>query len=144
MVAASTAVIVSGYYWIHQQQKVVPLPKPIEIVSSSYLPDGEIVQKVKTLPPLTPSPSPSQQVMATVPSARQWHQLRWCESNERYRINTGNGFSGAYQFKDSTWQAMGGVGSAYQASRAEQDRRALKLYRLEGADPWPVCGRYLP
>ena len=32
------------------------------------------------------------------PSADDWYQLRMCESTNRYDINTGNGYYGAYQF----------------------------------------------
>lgn len=37
-------------------------------------------------------------------STEEWlRQLRMCESGGDYKINTGNGFYGAYQFMDSTW-----------------------------------------
>ena len=93
-------------------------------------------------PPPTPTPSATLAASGS-PTAEQWAVLRECESGGDYGINTGNGYSGAYQFLDSTWQAMGGTGSAYQASPAEQDMRALMLYNQEGPGPWPVCGQHL-
>jgi len=72
-----------------------------------------------------------------------WAALRECESGGNYAINTGNGYSGAYQFSDSTWASVGGTGSAYQASPEEQDMRAQMLYDISGASPWPVCGKLL-
>ena len=64
-----------------------------------------------------------------------------CESGGDYTTNTGNGFSGAYQFMDSTWQAVGGTtASAYQATPEEQDYRAALLYSQSGPGQWPVCG----
>jgi hypothetical protein len=54
--------------------------------------------------------------------------IRACESSGNYSTNTGNGFYGAYQFTDQTWHAMGGSGHASDASPAEQDARAQKLY----------------
>jgi hypothetical protein len=64
-----------------------------------------------------------------------------CESGGNYATNTGNGFYGAYQFTQSTWQSVGGSGNPAAASPAEQDRRAAMLYAQQGAAPWPVCGR---
>lgn len=74
------------------------------------------------------------------PSADDWYQLRMCESTNQYDINTGNGYYGAYQFDLSTWQSVGGTGRPDQASPAEQDFRALTLYRQRGWEPW-VCAR---
>jgi len=66
--------------------------------------------------------------------------IRSCESGGDYSINTGNGFSGAYQFLQSTWEAVGGTGFPHEASPREQDERAARLYRESGSSPWPVCG----
>ncbi len=70
------------------------------------------------------------------PSANDWYRLRMCESSNNYRINTGNGYYGAYQFDLSTWRSVGGRGYPNQASPAEQDARALLLYRMRGWQPW--------
>src|SRR6478752_1733860 len=75
---------------------------------------------------------------AADPSANAWQQLRMCESSNRYDINTGNGYYGAYQFDLSTWRSVGGEGRPDQASASEQDYRALLLYRQRGWNPW-VC-----
>ncbi len=75
---------------------------------------------------------------AADPSADDWYQLRMCESTNRYDINTGNGYYGAYQFDLSTWRSVGGSGYPHEATPAEQDYRALILYRNRGWNPW-VC-----
>jgi hypothetical protein len=67
--------------------------------------------------------------------------IRQCESGGNYSTNTGNGFYGAYQFTQSTWESVGGSGSPAAASPAEQDKRAAILYAKSGPGPWPVCGR---
>lgn len=72
-----------------------------------------------------------------------WAALRECESGGNYRINTGNGYYGAYQFSLSTWASMGGSGLPSDASPAEQDARAQRLYNAAGASPWPTCGSLL-
>lgn len=67
--------------------------------------------------------------------------IRACESGGNYATNTGNGFYGAYQFLPSTWASVGGSGLPSDASPAEQDYRAAKLYREQGPSPWPVCAQ---
>ena len=78
------------------------------------------------------------------PSPAQWAALRHCESTENYLVNTGNGYYGAYQFDQSTWESVGGTGRPHWAVPVVQDARARLLYALRGAAPWPICGRYLP
>jgi peptidoglycan hydrolase-like protein with peptidoglycan-binding domain len=70
------------------------------------------------------------------PSPNAWLQLRICESSNRYDIDTGNGYFGAYQFSLSTWASVGGTGKPSDAKPAEQDYRALMLYRKRGWSPW--------
>lgn len=70
------------------------------------------------------------------PSANAWLQLRRCESGNRYDVNTGNGYYGAYQFSLGTWASVGGTGLPSDAKPAEQDYRALMLYRKRGWSPW--------
>lgn len=74
------------------------------------------------------------------PPAATWLKLRMCESSNRYDINTGNGYYGAYQFDLPTWRSVGGQGRPDQASPAEQDYRALYLYRMRGWQPWECAG----
>ncbi|MGX7677704.1 peptidoglycan-binding protein [Jatrophihabitans sp. DSM 45814] len=70
------------------------------------------------------------------PSASAWLRLRQCESSNNYSINTGNAHYGAYQFDLATWRSVGGSGYPNNASPAEQDARALILYRQRGWQPW--------
>jgi len=82
-----------------------------------------------------------ERAMARIPVPSQLNAIAACESGGDYATNTGNGFYGAYQFDLQTWQAVGGSGLPSDASRAEQDMRAARLYARAGAAPWPVCGR---
>lgn len=74
------------------------------------------------------------------PAGTAWAKLRMCESSGRYNINTGNGYFGAYQFNLATWQSVGGQGRPDLATPAEQDYRALYLYRMRGWQPWQCAG----
>ena len=66
------------------------------------------------------------------------------ESGGNYSINTGNGYFGAFQFSQSTWNlAAQDAGLSYlvgvepsSATKAEQDTVAVALYALDGNQPW--------
>ena len=66
------------------------------------------------------------------------------ESGGDYSINTGNGYYGAFQFSQSTWNlAAQDAGLSYlvgvvpsSATKAEQDTVAVALYALDGNQPW--------
>jgi hypothetical protein len=76
--------------------------------------------------------------------ADPWAYLRECESGGNYQAVSPDGsYRGAYQFNQSTWEGLGGVGDPAAASPAEQDARALQLYQGSGSAPWPYCGRNL-
>ncbi|SFB62380.1 LysM domain-containing protein [Amycolatopsis marina] len=70
-----------------------------------------------------------------------WDAVAQCESGGNWSINTGNGYSGGLQFKDSTWRAYGGTGAPHNASRAEQIRVAENVLQGQGIGAWPVCGQ---
>ncbi|MQA64073.1 MAG: transglycosylase [Actinophytocola sp.] len=78
---------------------------------------------------------------AADPPRADWAKLRMCESSDRYHINTGSGYYGAYQFDLPTWRSVGGEGRPDQASPKEQDFRALYLYRMRGWQPWECANR---
>jgi hypothetical protein len=74
-----------------------------------------------------------------VPATLQ--RIAQCESGgDPHAISSDGTYRGKYQFDRQTWQAMGGHGDPARASEAEQDRRAVALYRDRGTSPWPACG----
>ncbi|HEX3568507.1 MAG TPA: ubiquitin-like domain-containing protein [Candidatus Saccharimonadales bacterium] len=91
-----------------------------QLVTYLLLPNGarQQIQLVVTQQPIT-------QILAigTAPRAQQLQAwlaaLRQCESGGNYQDNTGNGFYGAYQFSQGTWDriAIGRMGVPY--SRAD-------------------------
>jgi hypothetical protein len=73
-----------------------------------------------------------------------WAALANCEAGGNPQAyNPAGPFYGLYQFMESTWQAVGGVGLPTDASASEQTYRAQILYNRSGAGQWPVCGHYL-
>jgi hypothetical protein len=63
-----------------------------------------------------------------------------CESGgDPEAIGGGGAYRGKYQFTRETWRALGGTGDPATAPEAEQDRRALSLYRRSGIASWPGC-----
>ena len=70
---------------------------------------------------------------------RKARAVRRCESGGNYRINTGNGYYGAWQFAYGTWLGIGGGRYARTANRAPkfaQDHMAWRLWRQQGWSPW--------
>jgi hypothetical protein len=67
-------------------------------------------------------------------------QIRQCESGGDYGAVSPEGYGGAYQFDQQTWESVGGTGSPASAPPAEQDMRAQMLLEQSGTSPWPVCG----
>lgn len=98
---------------------------------------------------VAPLPTPTPHAVATTsggPTADQMAALANCESGGNYAINTGNGYYGAYQFAQQTWDAVaaqyyphlvGIVPSS--ASAADQDAMMIALHSTQGFAPWPGC-----
>ncbi|MEU5951621.1 transglycosylase family protein [Streptomyces sp. NPDC047525] len=71
-----------------------------------------------------------------------WNKVAACESTNNWSINTGNGYYGGLQFKQSTWEAYGGTAYAPRADRATKDQQiavAEKVLDAQGPQAWPVC-----
>ena len=67
-------------------------------------------------------------------------RIAQCESGgDPTAVSASGQYRGKYQFSRETWAAMGGSGDPAAAPEAEQDRRALALYRARGTSPWPNC-----
>jgi hypothetical protein len=92
-------------------------------------------------PSYTPPPAPSPER-----SGVDWDGVAQCESNQRWDINTGNGYEGGLQFLNSTWLNNGGgqyASHAYDATREQQI--AVAEVVITKADPWgqwPHCWAY--
>lgn len=71
-----------------------------------------------------------------------WNKVAACESTNNWSINTGNGYYGGLQFKQSTWEAYGGTAYAPRADRATKHQQiavAEKVLKAQGPQAWPVC-----
>lgn len=116
---------------------------PVELEHTlSHIPDPPDVGASQTRETFVVEPEPSD----------PWLAVRRCESHNKYRTNTGNGFYGAYQFTRSTWDWVAGkIGRRGligvrpdRAKPADQDRMAQALaFEVAGGGlhHWPVCGR---
>jgi peptidoglycan hydrolase CwlO-like protein len=87
-----------------------------------------------------PAPAAALPILPSASVADTFACIRQLESGNNYSTPGG----GAYQFLDSTWQALGYSGTASDAPPAQQDEAALRLQAEEGWTPWttaPLCGR---
>jgi resuscitation-promoting factor RpfA len=78
---------------------------------------------------------------AQAESSPNWDAIAECESGGNWGIDTGNGYSGGLQFKQSTWEANGGSGRPSDATREEQIRVAENVLDSQGLGAWPTCGK---
>ncbi|BBU23176.1 transglycosylase family protein [Mycobacterium xenopi] len=69
-----------------------------------------------------------------------WDAVAECESGSDWHADTGNGRYGGLQFKQSTWDANGGVGSPADATREQQIAVAERVLATQGPEAWPKCG----
>lgn len=76
------------------------------------------------------------------PSPQALAALRQCESDGNYSDNTGNGYYGAYQFSQSTWNHLGFSGLPSDAPPQVQDSAATMLAQ-GGWYSWPECALVL-
>lgn len=83
------------------------------------------IQEVIAVPPVTQIVAVG--TIAYSGSLQQWlATLRNCESGGNYKTNTGNGFYGAYQFMDSTWDSLNtGYARADLAPPSVQDQAII-------------------
>jgi hypothetical protein len=73
---------------------------------------------------------------------RIMRRIAKCESGgDPTAVSSDGRYRGKWQFTRSTWRQLGGTGDPAKASEALQDKLAMKLYRREGTDPWPACGK---
>lgn len=101
------------------------------------------IRKAFTVAALTGALSAVPMALSTGPAnadSVNWDAIAQCESGGNWSTNTGNGFSGGLQFKQSTWAAHGGVGSPARATREEQIRVAENVLATQGIGAWPTCG----
>lgn len=79
---------------------------------------------------------------ADAASVDVWEKVAACESTNNWQINTGNGYYGGLQFKQSTWQAYGGTAYAPRADLATKNEQivvAEKVLKGQGPTAWPLC-----
>lgn len=72
-----------------------------------------------------------------------WDSLVNCEASGNWGANTGNGFYGGLQFKQSTWSSNGGAGNPAYASREQQIAVAQRVLASQGWGAWPTCSSKL-
>lgn len=145
------------------QPTPTPTPVPTAAPAPQPTPQPTPTPKAQPTPESAPKPTPTPESepdnnndndggpSLVGPTAQQWAALRNCESGGNYSILNPNGlYRGAYQFSQSTWDWVAGayyrelVGvDPAQASPADQDKMAFKLYETGGWQHWPICGRHL-
>ncbi|MGD0312867.1 MAG: transglycosylase family protein [Acidimicrobiales bacterium] len=128
-------------------QKATAKPSPTRSPTTTA---ASVVPVVPTTSGPAPAPTapvtpPAGSAGVTDPALNAFLQcVVQAESGGDYSINTGNGYFGAFQFSQSTWNiAAQDAGLSYlvgvlpsSATKAEQDTVAVALFALDGDQPW--------
>ena len=112
-----------------------------ELHSSTLVEEEVLVPAVAQVTTVGTKESPGGPLDLT--RAATWDAIAQCESNQRWGINTGNGYYGGLQFNLATWRSVNGDDFAaypHQATREEQITVANRLYERRGLQPWS-CAR---
>ncbi len=134
---------------LEQRALPVPPPPPAPVsVERDRSDSGDDDRSSDSDRPSRSSGSSQRASSAPAPAAASsgsgvWDQLAQCEAGGNWSISTGNGYHGGLQFSQSSWEAVGGSGSAANASREEQIARAEQLQARQGWDAWPTCSSKL-
>ncbi|UNO44289.1 transglycosylase family protein [Streptomyces sp. MST-110588] len=73
-----------------------------------------------------------------------WGCIAECESGGNWSANTGNGYYGGLQFRQSTWEEYGGLAYAPRADLATREQQILVAERVresQGWNAWPECAK---
>ena len=136
------------YRLAHVNRDVIDHPDLIEAGQQLVLPTGDGKRwKPRPTPGAsrsnTSSPaSSSSGSSAATPTGDVWGALAQCESGGT-NADTGNGYSGYFQFSDATFQSLGYSGSASDHSYAVQLEAAKRLQARSGWGQWPACSEKL-
>jgi hypothetical protein len=121
-------------WWLGLEPRPEPAPAPVA-------PATETAPVVEEETAAAPAPAPvEEESYGSTETSGTLDQIRQCESDGDYSAVSPEGYGGAYQFDQQTWQGVGGSGSPASAPPAEQDMRAQMLLEQSGTNPWPVCG----
>lgn len=103
-----------------------------------------VLRRMNMPPRLVPlmhaGPPPNPPAGTATPRANLPYCTWGPESGGSYTARNPSGAGGKYQIMPGTWHAYGGSGgNAANASPAEQDMIAAKIYAAEGGRPWVNC-----
>lgn len=109
--------------------------------------NGKELKRKKIQSVVIKKPSKQVEIVGAKPSfsgdfAEALAKLRSCEGGYD-SWNPAGPYYGAYQFDEGTWNGVSDAPYG-NATPAEQDAAARKLYERRGWQPWPVCGANLP
>lgn len=112
------------------------------------LKNGQEVSRKEIQNVITVQPKEQVEIVGSKPAfsgdfAAALAKLRSCEGGYG-SWNPAGPYYGAYQFDRGTWGSVADPAKYGNATPAEQDEAAHKLYLRRGWRPWPVCGAGLP
>ena len=139
------------WLWVGLLRELSQVSTPIGQNAARTTPSAASRSLARPVLPASPDPAADQPAARTAqgpsvvagegaalgPSAAQWAKLRWCESRGHYDERANPLYRGAYQIGFYEWAHYGGTGhDPADASPAEQDAVALRIWQARGWEPW--------
>lgn len=121
---------------------LVAIPAPALAKDRKYPPGCQTKRCSNRIGAIWAAHHPKARVASIVAPYRAWlDRVAACESSNNTRAVSPDGtYRGLFQFDIQTWASVGGQGDPIDATRSEQELRAVLLLRRRGTSPWPVCG----
>jgi Transglycosylase-like domain len=118
-------------------------PAVLEPTTTTSLPSAPKDKAAPAVPPTRPRPRSRSTAVGAAPNPSSvWACIARHESGGNPAENTGNGYSGEFQFSASTWDSMHtGYARASDAPASVQLAAAQALQRRSGWGQWPVTSR---
>jgi len=120
--------------WETRKAKYTELRDSIRQLRTLLRPARRLLVRRAVPPPQSPAGVMSSTQGA--PPGGVLDRIAQCESRGNPQAVNPNGHYGKYQFDIGTWNSVGGTGNPANASEAEQDMRAARLYAQRGSAPW--------
>lgn len=131
-----------GKYGIAGGQDAGPNSDAPNYYNSSWGGHGDHLHWATDMAPVLAGAGPGGPTVApaAVKPGANWDAIAAKEASGNWQINTGNGFFGGLQFKQSSWEAAGGLKFAARADLASKEQQiavAETLLQMQGSGAWP-------
>jgi Transglycosylase-like domain len=146
--SAKAEVVSGSSYWqnlpdairIHNEQIWYTTAYWNDVVRWNEAHNQSLIKAAKRKTPKTVQPKPKVESDVVSQSGDKFDRLANCESSMRQDALGGGIHKSYFQWRQSTWESVGGVGDPRSASYEEQKKKAQYLANITNpSTQWPEC-----